>query len=132
MSRDNDEDILNSPVVKRGHSNLKQEFPYDRDVDRASKLSLSPDICTAEAGVPKDDRLVFSRYLGHREVINGHKWSYRRECWICEEWKYTLIVWSSSLASSSTENGLFERKEPFWLNKWEKELMNKNELQSYK
>ena len=44
------------------------------DHDRASNLALSLETCSFEAVIPKGDKIIFSRFLGHREVVNGYKW----------------------------------------------------------
>ena len=64
----------------------------------------------------QNDRIIFSRVLGYREIQNGHKWCIRRECWICQGWKYTLFVWSKPLAENSD---LYQQMDPYWLQKWE-------------
>lgn len=50
--------------------------------------------------VTSNDTLVFSRYLGHLEIINGHRWIERKECFICSKWIYTLILWNSSMINN--------------------------------
>jgi hypothetical protein len=39
---------------------------------------------SAEDFINKDDRIIYSRVLGHLEIENGHKWIERDECWICK------------------------------------------------
>ena len=52
-----------------------------------------------ERNIPNKDQYIFSRYLGHLEIKNGHKWVERDECWICNKWQYVLVVWSEGVSS---------------------------------
>ena len=69
-------------------------------MDRISKSALSMDLCTFETSVMDDDRLVFQRFLGHREIKDGYKWKVHSHCWICDQHRYTLFMWSKNLANS--------------------------------
>ncbi|CDW81533.1 UNKNOWN [Stylonychia lemnae] len=42
--------------------------------------------------LPNKERLVLSRILGYPEIIGSEQWTLRRECFICQRWKYTLFV----------------------------------------
>ena len=48
----------------------------------------------------KTDRVVFQRFLGHYEILNGYRWHEVDvdECFICENWSYSLILWDKKLA----------------------------------
>ena len=44
-----------------------------------------------------DDRIVYTRVLGHAEILNSHKWRESTDCWYCQKWKYTIIIVSASI-----------------------------------
>jgi hypothetical protein len=94
----------------------------------ADKDRLSLDFTMAERNIPSNDRFVFQRVLGHQEIEFGYKWCFRDECWICAGWRYTLIVWSRTLADSGD---LYQSKEQSWLSTWEDRIIKANEYSSY-
>lgn len=89
------------PPRQQKKTGLRTEFLPEKDPENINKSLLSLDVGALEANVMQNERVIFSRFLGHREIEDSHKWCYRRECWICEGWKYTLFVWSLPLAESS-------------------------------
>ena len=48
------------------------------------------------------DRIVFQRFLGHFEILNGFRWHEVDvgECYLCEKWSYSLILWDENLAKN--------------------------------
>ncbi len=44
------------------------------------------------------DTLIFSRILGHFEIPHSHKWQETSICWICERYRYTVILVSKTIA----------------------------------
>ena len=47
------------------------------------------------------DKLIFQRWLGHKNDIPGSgQWEMNegsRECWVCEKWVYSLIIWNKQI-----------------------------------
>ena len=39
-----------------------------------------------------DDRIIFTRILGHIEIKESHIWQLNQKCWVCDKWKYTVII----------------------------------------
>ena len=61
------------------------------------------------------DRIVFQRFLGHFEILNGFRWHEVdiEECFICEKWSYSLFLWDKKLARNcykSVKRSDFYRK----------------------
>ena len=48
---------------------------------------------------------IFTRILGHYEVVGGHKWVERKVCYICQNWKYLIVIWSELLQDNFYEIG---------------------------
>jgi hypothetical protein len=46
------------------------------------------------------DSLIFSRILGHSEIPRSHKWQESEECWVCEKYRYTVILISKTIAEN--------------------------------
>ena len=48
----------------------------------------------------KSDRIVFQRFLGHYEILNGFRWKETTDdkCYYCQNWSYSLIIWDKELA----------------------------------
>ena len=48
------------------------------------------------------DRIIFQRFLGHFEILNGFRWHEvdMDECYICEKWAYSLVLWDDKLAKN--------------------------------
>jgi hypothetical protein len=46
------------------------------------------------------DNLIFSRILGHSEIPRSHKWQETHECWVCEKYRYSVMIISKSIADS--------------------------------
>ncbi|CAI2364707.1 unnamed protein product [Moneuplotes crassus] len=46
------------------------------------------------AGVKEtiDDRVIFTRILGHIEIKGSHRWKLTKKCWICAKWNYTVFI----------------------------------------
>ena len=61
-------------------------------------------IHAAEKIITSNDVLIFQRYLGHLEIVNGHRWVERTECFICSKWIYTLVIWSQSMLDQFYES----------------------------
>ena len=50
-----------------------------------------------------EEKLCFQRHIGAIEIYNGHRWkevSYK-ECYICNNYAYTLFFWNPILARSN-------------------------------
>jgi len=47
------------------------------------------------------DSVVFQRFLGHLEIINGHRWEEvdGNDCYICKKWAYCLFFWDQSIGN---------------------------------
>jgi len=45
----------------------------------------------------KDDKLIYTRVLGHFEMPNSHRWVETTSCWFCEKHIYTLVLASKSI-----------------------------------
>ena len=45
----------------------------------------------------KDQKLIYTRVLGHFEIPGSHRWIESHECWYCENHTYTLILSSKSI-----------------------------------
>ena len=39
-----------------------------------------------------DDRIIFTRILGHIEIKDSHIWKLQDKCWVCDKWNYTVII----------------------------------------
>lgn len=39
-----------------------------------------------------DDRIIFTRILGHIEIRDSHIWKLDHKCWVCDKWHYTVII----------------------------------------
>ena len=50
-------------------------------------------------GLP-GERLIFSRILGHAEILRSHRWQESSDCWICDHHRYTVIMVSKSIAEN--------------------------------
>ena len=48
------------------------------------------------------DRVVFQRFLGHHEIINGYRWREVEEklCFMCNKWSYCVFLYDKKLARS--------------------------------
>ena len=48
----------------------------------------------------KSDRLVFQRFLGHYEILNGFRWHETTDdkCYFCQNWSYSLFLWDKELS----------------------------------
>ena len=46
------------------------------------------------------DRVVFQRFLGHYEILNGYRWQEvdQNDCYICQEWAYCIYIYDRRLA----------------------------------
>lgn len=45
----------------------------------------------------KDDKLIYTRVLGHFEMPHSHRWCETTSCWYCEKHVYTLVLASKSI-----------------------------------
>ena len=45
----------------------------------------------------RDQKLIYTRVLGHFEMAHSHRWVESHECWYCEDHAYTLILASKSI-----------------------------------
>jgi hypothetical protein len=48
-----------------------------------------------------DDRIVFYRHLGHFEIQDGNIWKVDTGCWICNKWKYSVVICNPSTIEGS-------------------------------
>ena len=48
------------------------------------------------------DRIVFQRFLGHHEIINGHRWQEvdESDCYLCNHWSYCVFLYDMKLAAT--------------------------------
>jgi len=46
-----------------------------------------------------DDKLIYTRVLGHFEMPGSHRWAETNTCWFCENHVYTLVLASKSVCS---------------------------------
>lgn len=57
---------------------------------------------TSERGldkfIEKSDMVVYSRVLGHPEILKSRQWYETNECWVCEKWRYTVVLWSPRIS----------------------------------
>ncbi|CAI2383819.1 unnamed protein product [Moneuplotes crassus] len=51
-----------------------------------------------------DSRIILYRFLGHIEILDGHKWKSSTSCWICDKWKYTCIIANPLTAHANFKN----------------------------
>ena len=73
-------------------------------------VRLKPLICRRDVSLRPDGRdLSLTRQLGHRETIPGSgQWQMLTDgapdaCWHCDNWLYTLIFWSPTIARRAAE-----------------------------
>jgi len=45
----------------------------------------------------KDDKLIYTRILGHFEMPHSWRWKETTTCWFCENHQYTLVLASKSI-----------------------------------
>jgi hypothetical protein len=58
--------------------------------NQQNKLGLAAENKTKFETV--DDRIVFYRHLGHFEIQDGNMWKMDTGCWICDKWKYSVVI----------------------------------------
>lgn len=46
-----------------------------------------------------EDKLIFTRVLGHFEMPHSHRWAETKHCWYCEHHVYTLVLASKQICS---------------------------------
>jgi len=75
---------------------LKQEATkHRRNCDDQVELAFTSHVYEAE--VP--DRIVFQRFLGHLEILGGHRWQESTNCFMCQKWAYSIFVCDPKLSS---------------------------------
>lgn len=49
---------------------------------------------------PIRDRVVFQRFLGHYEILNGYRWHEvdESDCYLCNDWSYCVFLYDKNLA----------------------------------
>lgn len=49
---------------------------------------------------PIRDRVVFQRFLGHYEILNGYRWHEvdETDCFLCNDWSYCVFLSDKNLA----------------------------------
>lgn len=40
------------------------------------------------------NEVIFSRMIGHNEILIGEQWKDCSQCWICEKWSKEIIVFN--------------------------------------
>ena len=48
----------------------------------------------------KDQKLIYTRVLGHFEMPNSHRWIESHDCWYCQNYAYTLVLASKSICET--------------------------------
>ena len=56
------------------------------------------------------ERIVYERILGHREVLNSHRWTevHDRKCNLCNKQTYSIVVWNKKLSMSDEHREFFK------------------------
>ena len=48
----------------------------------------------------QEDKLIFTRVLGHFEIPHSHRWTETKNCWYCEQHVYTVVLASKHICQS--------------------------------
>ena len=49
------------------------------------------------------DRVVFQRFLGHFEIMNGYRWHEvdEQDCFLCHDWSYCVYLYDRKIAANT-------------------------------
>jgi len=49
-----------------------------------------------------DERVVFQRFLGHLEILNGYRWQEvdTEDCYLCAKWTYSVFMFDKRIGSN--------------------------------
>ena len=87
---------------KSNTQKISRKEERDKKFDQKSKPTT--DVHSEELNIPINDQYVFQRILGHLEIIGGHRWVEREDCWICNKWRYVIFIWSKLLSDQVYES----------------------------
>lgn len=78
---------------------LKQYQEGDKDEEEIDTL---PKSFNNQSGPKADpgETLIFSRILGHFEIPHSYKWQESSHCWICQRYRYSVILVSKTIADT--------------------------------
>lgn len=65
---------------------------------REMAKSKEPRDRALEKLIDKNEWLVFSRVLGHPEIIKSRQWYETNECWVCGKWRYMVVIWNPRIS----------------------------------
>ncbi|CDW82841.1 UNKNOWN [Stylonychia lemnae] len=130
-----DDEAETSDIPKATNSNIDLRAAIQYKLMRyqkqeAESVKQETAESNAKKGIP-GERLIFSRILGHFEIPKSYKWQESTDCWLCEKYRYTVIVASKSLARqnfkkpiSTKEKKIYSQKIKDAKHKWEESVLN--------
>jgi hypothetical protein len=101
------DEVKDNPALKIGNidltaaiaAKLKQYQEGDKEEEDIEDL---PKSFNNQSGPKADpgETLIFSRILGHFEIPHSYKWQESSHCWICQRYRYSVILVSKSIADT--------------------------------
>ena len=67
----------------------------------------------------RDDKIIFTRILGHYEMPHSHRWAETTQCWYCQKHIYSLFIFSKSICEKFCHRPLLQDRK-----KYQKKIMS--------